>query len=115
MGQGDVTRIALLALVLASAACATPLGDAEALFRKGQYPATHQALLALDNERSSWTEPDQAEYALYFGLTLLALGDDGRARAWLTDAKAIDDAHPGSLRDRDRRRLDVALASNPVP
>jgi hypothetical protein len=110
-----VTRIALLALVLGSAACTTPLGDAEALFRKGQYPATHQALLALDAARSSWTEPDRAEYALYLGLTLLALGDDGRARVWLANAKAIDDAHPGSLRDRDRRRLDVAHASYPLP
>jgi hypothetical protein len=106
-------RIALLALAVASAACATPLGDAEALYHKGQYPATHQALVALDAR--SWSVPQRAEYALYLGLTLLALGDGGRARAWLVGAKSIEDAHPGSLRDGDRRRLDVALASNPVP
>jgi hypothetical protein len=107
-----VARIALFVAVFASAACATPLDDAEALFRKGQYPATYQALLALDAASCS---EDRAEYALYLGLTLLAVGDDGRARKWLAEAKTLEDAHPGSLRSDDLRRLAVAIASNPVP
>jgi hypothetical protein len=103
----------LLALVTLS--CGTPLSDAEALFEKGQYPASHEALLGLDVEHRSWDEPERAEYALYLGLTLLALGDGGEARMWLCEAKAVEDAHPGSLRYRDLRRLSVAIASNPVP
>ncbi len=105
----------LVVLELVTTACGTPLSDAEALFERGQYPASHQALLGLDGEHGSWDEPDRAEYALYLGLTLLALGDGGQARVWLGKAKAVEDAHPGSLRYRDVRRLSVAIASNPVP
>jgi hypothetical protein len=102
----------LLALTLSG--CAGPLCDAEGLFDKGQYPAAKQALLELDADRPSWSAADRAEYALYRGLTLLALGDDGEARPWLGEAKAAEDACPGSLRYDDLRRLSVALASNPV-
>ena len=113
-----VRPVVVVALVLAApvlAACGGPLAGAEALFRKGQYPATHQALLALDADHRTWNDADRAEYALYLGLTLLALGDGGRARAWLGEAKAFEDARPGSLGYGDLRRLSVAIASNPVP
>jgi hypothetical protein len=105
----------VILLALALDACGGPLCEAEALFRKGQYPATHQALVGLDAERRTWSDADRAEYALYLGLTLLALGDSGRARAWLGEAKAVEDARPGSLGYSDLRRLSVAIASNPVP
>jgi hypothetical protein len=111
-----VTRIPVAPLLaLALSACAGPLADAEGLFDKGQYPAAKQALVELDADRRSWCAAERAEYALYRGLTLLALGNDGEARAWLGEAKAAEDARPGSLRYDDRRRLSVALASNPVP
>jgi hypothetical protein len=109
-----VTRSPLAPLLaLALSACAGPLDDAEGLFDQGQYPAAKQALALLDADRRSWSGAEQAEYALYRGLTLLALGNDGEARPWLRDAKAAEDARPGSLRYDDRRRLSVALASNP--
>jgi hypothetical protein len=107
-----------LALLLASfvlAACGGPLADAEGLFRRGQYPATHQALLELEAASRSWDDCERAEYALYRGLTLIALGDRGRAVAWLDEAKAAEDRRPGSLHDADARRLAVAIASNELP
>jgi hypothetical protein len=96
------------------AACGSPLADAEAQFSKGQYPAAHQTLLELERDRSSWSDAERAEYALYLGLTLNALGDRGRASLWLRAAKAVEDQHPGSLPGNDARRLAVALESSDV-
>jgi hypothetical protein len=108
-------RSLLLAVVASSlSACSGPLADAEAQFTKGQYPAAHQALLALEADSRDWSDPERAEYALYRGLTLNALGDRGRASLWLREAKAVEDEHPGSLPYRDARRLAVALESNDV-
>ncbi len=95
--------------------CGGPLADAEALFKRGQYPATHQALLGLAAASRSWDDAERAEYALYRGLTLMALGDRGRAVLWLQEAKAVEDERPGSLADADARRLAVAIASNELP
>jgi hypothetical protein len=91
------------------------MADAEGQFKKGQYPAAHQALLGLESESRSWSVEDQAEYALYRGLTLLALGDRGRAAIWLLEAKAAEDRRPGSLSRSDARRLGVAIAANGIP
>jgi hypothetical protein len=106
--------VVLAVLALALAACSGPLSGAEAQFQKGQYPAAHQALLGLELESRSWREPARAEYALYRGLTLVALGDPGRASMWLREAKAVEDERPGSLDYDDARRLAVALASNDI-
>ncbi len=106
-----------LAMLFAFAvvSCGGPLGEAESLFKRGQYPAAHQALLGLEVESRSWTDPERAEYALYLGLTLVALGDRGRANLWLRAAKGVDDEHPGSLDYDDARRLAVATAANDAP
>jgi hypothetical protein len=100
---------------LSLAACSGPLADAEAQFAKGQYPAAHQELVGLEAESRTWNDAGRAEYALYRGLTLISLGDRGRATVWLREAKAIDDRHPSSLPNEDARRLAVALESNDLP
>jgi hypothetical protein len=102
----------LVAVAAALAACGGPLADAEGQFKRGQYPAAHQALLGLESESRSWSASDRAEYALYRGLTLMALGDRARARTWLLEAKAVEDRRPGSLPGGDARRLAVAIESN---
>jgi hypothetical protein len=107
--------VGLATLACAIASCGGPLGDAESLFKRGQYPAAHQALLGLEVESPSRTDAERAEYALYLGLTLVALGDRGRARLWLREAKAVEDEHPGSLTYDDARRLAVATAENVDP
>jgi hypothetical protein len=91
--------------------CAGPLAQAEAQFTDGQYPAAKQALAALESESRSWDAASRAEYALYRGLTLAALGDSSRGAAWLRDAKEAEDTRPGSLSPEDARRLAAALDS----
>jgi hypothetical protein len=91
------------------AGCAGPLAQAEAQFTGGQYPAAKQAFAALESASRSWDAASRAEYALYRGLTLAALGDSSRGAAWLRDAKEAEDVRPGSLSPEDARRLAVAL------
>lgn len=105
----------LVATTFALTSCGGPLADAEGQFDKGQYPAAHQALLALENASRSWGAADTATYALYRGLTLLALGDRGRAAIWLLEAKLVEDRRPGSLSGADARRLGIAMESNGIP
>jgi hypothetical protein len=102
-------------IALGLVACGGPLVDAETQFAKGHYPTAHQELVALEGESRSWSGADRAEYALYRGLTLIALGDRGRASEWLLEAKAAEDERPGSLRHDDARRLTVAIEANGVP
>jgi hypothetical protein len=111
-----VRAVSLALWVLAGlVGCGGPLEDAECQFKKGQYPAAHQALRGLEAESRSWSAATRAEYALYRGLTLIALGDRPRADEWLLEAKAVEDARPGSLAFEDARRLAVAIESNSVP
>ena len=92
-----------------------PLVEGEARSGNGQYPEAKQTLAALEGESRAWNEASRAEYALYRGLTLLALGDRGRGSAWLREAKAVEDAHPGTLPYDAVRRLGVAVEANEVP
>jgi hypothetical protein len=105
--------VALGALSIGAAGCGGPLAEGEWLFDAGRYPQAKQAFAALEGESASWQGPRQAEYALYRGLTLGALGDTSRASRWLARAKAIEDARPRSLSRTDALRLDVALTSGP--
>ncbi len=107
-------RLAPFAL-LAPAGCAGALPRAEAQFVDGDYPDAKLALVALEAESRTWNDGKRAEYALYRGLTHAALGDREQAGVWLLAAKAIEDAHAGSLSHEDAQRLKVAFESNDVP
>jgi hypothetical protein len=85
------------------------LAEGEVEFETGRYPAAKQTLVALEAESHTWNEPARAEYALYRGLTHEALGDSARALPWLNEAKALDDARPGTLTPENASRLRVAL------
>ncbi|HXN31589.1 MAG TPA: hypothetical protein VN894_07000 [Polyangiaceae bacterium] len=95
--------------------CAGALPRAEAQFAGGDYPDAKQALVALEAESRTWNDGKRAEYALYRGLTHAALGDREQAGVWLRQAKAIEDAHAGSLSYEDAQRLKVAFESNDGP
>jgi len=99
------------ALVAGGAACGGPVAEGKWLFDAGRYPQAKQELALHEAESASWDGSDQAEYALYRGLTYGALGDWARAERWLATAKAIEDRRPRSLSRADARRLDIALES----
>ena len=92
-------------------ACGGALADGRADFKKGRYPQAREAFVGAEAESRTWGDGKRAEYALYRGLTHGALGDRAAAVLWLREAKAIEDARPGTLGRDDRTRLDMALES----
>ena len=100
-----------LALAFALTACGSALSDAKSDFKKGHYGEAREALVRAEPESREWDLGRRAEYALYRGLTHGALGDRQSAGVWLKEAKALEDAHPGTLSDDDRVRLRLCLES----
>jgi hypothetical protein len=108
-------RAPIVALVLFTTGCGGALAQGESQFDKGRYPEAKNTFLSIEAESRNYDDPHRAAYALYRGLTHAALGDRASAALWLREAKAIEDAHPGSLSMEDRRRLQVALDANEPP
>lgn len=105
----DIASGAALALLVQLAACGGGLSAAKSDFKKGRLAEAKAALVAMEAESTSWRDARRAEYALYRGLVHHALGDRGAAALWLREAKAAEDAHPGTLSDDDRVRMSLAL------
>jgi hypothetical protein len=105
----------LLFALLALGACASPLTRVRDQFIDGHYPEAKQILVSLEAESRTWNDAKRAEYALYRGLTHAALGDRDQAGVWLREARAIDDAHPGSLSREDAQRLKAGMESSDLP
>lgn len=105
-----VPRLRVLwALSTSLGACAGPLGRGEGQFDKGQYPAAKHTFAGLEGQSRGWGSSMRARYALFRGLTHAALGDRTQAGVWLREAKAVEEAHPGSLSAIDVRRLKLGL------
>jgi hypothetical protein len=106
-----VMRHALLLLVLL-VGCGGALAEGESQFKKGRYPEAKQTFASIEADSARWSDARRAEYALYRGLTLAALGDRAQAGVWLREAKAIEDSRPGSLSAEDAQRLKLGLDAN---
>jgi hypothetical protein len=102
-------------------ACASSVADgvaravalAEGQFRDGRYPEAKETLGSIDPPCAG--DGLRARYALYRGLTLVALGDRGRGNAWLREAWALERDHRGTLSERDVQRLRIAVEANDLP
>ena len=101
--------IAVLLALLGGAGCGGALSEGRYEFSKGRYSEAKQTFLSAEVETRGWSAGDQAEYALYRGLTHAALGDRAAASAWLSLAKTIERAAPGSLSERDASRLAIGM------
>jgi hypothetical protein len=95
--------------VLSLASCGGELAEGEAQFSQGDYPRAKATFAALEPQARGWRDAKRAEYALYRGLTLGALGDRDRADVWLREAQGIEQRRPGSLSTTDARRMNVAV------
>ncbi len=100
--------LAIALAVSAAIGCASPISRGRAQFVEGRYPDAKETWASLEIESRGWDDARRAEYALYRGLTYAALGDRDQAGIWLREARAIENAHPGSLSRDDVSRLTVA-------
>jgi hypothetical protein len=102
-------RFVVSILVLLLVACGGGLSEAKSDFKKGRYAEAKQMLVRVEPESKTWDDKRRAEYALYRGLTHNALGDRAAAGTWLNEAKALEDARPGTLTEDDQVRLRLGL------
>jgi hypothetical protein len=97
--------------VLSLCACTGAFAEGKSEFEQGHYPRAKQIFASLETESRGYDDAHRAEYALYRGLDLMALGDRAEAGVWLREAKAIEDTRPGTLQRPDALRLKTALES----
>jgi hypothetical protein len=98
---------ALWLIAAAVGGCAGRLGPAQDAFEQARYPDALRELRELDYARR-WPAEERARYALYRGLTHLALGDARPASIWLRRARAALERDPNVFDDAERGRLAAA-------
>jgi hypothetical protein len=100
----------LPSLLFAAAGCCGSFGAGVHDYDHGRYPEAIDELRQAEPCASSWQGRDRARYALYRGLTHLALGDRPATLRWLGEVKRAVDANPTLLSDEDNGRLASAWA-----
>ena len=102
---------AVLALLPCLVACRSALDDALASYADARYPSAAAQFRAAEPAARQLGARDFAHYALYRGLTHLALGDAHAAAFWLGYAKRCVDRDPASFNDAERGALTAAWRS----
>jgi hypothetical protein len=92
-------------LSLCAFGCRSALGDAMAAYADGQYPTAAAQFRAAEPAARRLNRQGFANYALYRGLSHLALGDAQAATRWVGYAKRCADRDPLLFSDRDRGAL----------
>ncbi len=109
-------RLGLLILSASLASCASPLARAREAFDEARYP---DAVADYRSLRARLPELDRAElfeYALYRGLSHLALGAARPAERWLLAATRLSEETPGlATREQQSRLLAAWSAMGHMP
>jgi hypothetical protein len=103
-----------LVAALSAFGCAGSFGAGVRDYDHGRYPEALEELRTAECDAQAWHSSDRARYALYRGLTHLALGARPAAVYWLTRAKRAADETPTLLSDEDAGRLASAWSHLPV-
>jgi hypothetical protein len=101
----------LLFLWLCASGCHSALADAMDSYTDGRYPTAAAQFRAAEPDARELSPRDFANYALYRGLTHLALGDARAAVHWLGYAKQSADRDPHVFDDEARGALLAAWRS----
>ncbi|MGE0323335.1 MAG: hypothetical protein AB7K71_05685 [Polyangiaceae bacterium] len=80
-------------------------------YRDARYPDALHEFSAAEADYPELSRSEQAHYALYRGLSYLAVGDAVRADGWLSIAKRELDTRPDTFTPDERGRLVAAWQS----
>ena len=103
---GGVVAIAAAALCLL--ACSTSVRRGATLYADGRYIEAAEVFERNEHQLRALSPQEQAEYGIYRGMTLLALGDVASAQRWMAYAYDVERANPGTLSAEGRGQLDRA-------
>lgn len=101
----------LMISLLVAPGCHSALSDAMDSYADAQYPTAAARFRAAEPEARRLNPREFANYALYRGLTHLALGDAAAATRWVGYAKQSADRDPYIFDDEDRGALLAAWRS----
>lgn len=101
-------RALLLCALFAGSGCRSSLERGIHHYARGRYAEAERELVRDQPNTGGYDDDERARYALYRGMTHLALGDRDRARAWLELAARVDGDAGGRLSAEDARRLRIA-------
>lgn len=107
----SMSKASVGVLLLLQSSCASPLTEAKDAFDSARYPEAIAEYRALAPQVSRLPPGELFHYALYRGLSHLALGDARPAERWLTLAKRLADSSPALASAGDRGRLMSAWRS----
>jgi hypothetical protein len=91
--------------------CSSSLEPARQAFAEARYPDAVAEFRALGAQLPELGRAERFEYALYRGLSHLALGDARPAERWLLIAKRLSEASPGLATPEEQGRLLSAWSS----
>jgi hypothetical protein len=100
-------------LLVTCGACGGSFGAAVRDYDHARYPEALDELRVVECDAPGWNPSDRARYALYRGLTHLALGARPAAVRWLAEAKRALDENPILLSNEDSGRLASAWSHLP--
>ncbi len=100
-----------LALLLGMSGCHSAFAEAMDSYTDARYPSAAAQFRAAEPAARKLGPRDFASYALYRGLTHLALGDAPAAARWVGYAKQSADGDPSVFDDRERGALIAAWRS----
>lgn len=107
-------RLAVLSTLIFG--CSSPLTDARTSFDEARYPDAVAEYRALRAQAERLGRSEQFEYALYRGLSHLALGDAAPAERWLLVAKRLSEASPGlATREQEGRLMSAWRSMGRMP
>ncbi len=101
----------LVSLACVGVGCHSGLDDAMDAYADARYPTAAAQFRAVEPAARALDARGFASYALYRGLTHLALGDARAAARWLGYAKQRADEDPTVFDDRNRGELIAAWRS----
>jgi hypothetical protein len=111
-GAGDrkaLMRCLFITCALLITGCSSALTEARQSFDEARYPDAVAAYRAVDSRKLEG--PQLFHYALYRGLSHLALGDAAPAERWLIVAKRLCERSPTLATPDERGRLSSAWRS----
>jgi hypothetical protein len=100
--------------MFAGSACAGSFGAGMRDYDHARYPEALEELRTVECDASGWSAHARARYALYRGLTHLALGARPAAVYWLSQAKRAADQSPTLFSSEEAGRLASAWAHLPA-
>jgi len=98
-------RLPLFCLPVLILGCSSPLTEARTSFDEGRYPDAVAEYRAIRPSADRLSLSELFEYALYRGLSHLALGDAVPAERWLLVAKRLSEKSPGVASADEQGRL----------